>query len=177
MRFFPYFRFIGPLLGGVIPSIAITAAADTVTITGDTVFVTPNDCTSLFRYHASPDVAYRPGQDVHGKYVAPADVAGNDYRDLVPANGAKFTVQINPMNYTKLNGTQRQAAIGGGETGSTANNASPSAPSGNKYANTAMPVAHVEVDLQTGEVSVNGRKLTSDQERILAEACHKAGYR
>lgn len=39
-----------------------------------TVKITEADCTTLVKHIAAADVAYRPGVDVHGNAVAPADL-------------------------------------------------------------------------------------------------------
>jgi hypothetical protein len=131
-----------------------TALADQVTVTGGTVYVTKSDCAALVQHHPAADVTYQPGTDVHGKYVAPADLPGNDLSNLVP-DKIHFDVRVNPLTYS-----QGQAA------------AQPE-----RYSNTAMPVAHVEVDLKSGQATLNGKPLTGTQDKALLEACRKAGLR
>lgn len=143
------------LLFAAATLVALPAVADQVTITGGTVYVTRQDCTQLVQHHPAPDVAYQPGVDVHGKYVPPADLPGNDYSNLVP-DKVQFEVMVNPLSY----GDQAGAAAPGG-----------------RYGNTALPVAHVEVDLRSGAVSLNGKPIASQQEQVLLEACRKAGIR
>lgn len=162
---------------------ATPAIAETVDISGQPYYVTKSDCNALVQYRQAPDVAYQPGKDVHGKAVAPADLPGGNYTDLVPTNGANFTVQVNPMTYAR--GARHQAqpqqsgsASGNGGSGSgNASGTAQASPAGpDKFANTAMPVGKVTVDLRTGDVTFNGRPLTPDQDRILREACKRAGY-
>ncbi len=50
--------------------LAITGVAIT------TVAITSADCARLVKHVPSPDVAYRPGVDVYGREVAPADLGG-----------------------------------------------------------------------------------------------------
>jgi hypothetical protein len=128
------------------------AMADQVTISGGDVYVTRNDCRTLVQHRPAPDVAYQPGTDVHGKYVAPADLPGSGYAAGLP-DKVQFNVVVNPLAYG-----QTQGASG-------------------KYANTTLPVAHVEVDLKTGEASLNGKPLTGVQDRALLDACRKEGLR
>ncbi|MCH9011461.1 MAG: hypothetical protein IIA68_00175 [Proteobacteria bacterium] len=52
------------------PRAAITGAAIT------TVAITRADCARLVAHVPAPDVAYRPGVDVYGREVAPADLGG-----------------------------------------------------------------------------------------------------
>ena len=47
------------------------AAHDTATVT-----ITRADCARLVKHVPGPDVAYRPGVDVYGREVAPADLNG-----------------------------------------------------------------------------------------------------
>ena len=140
---------------------AVTVLADQVTITGGTVYVTRSDCQQLVRHHPAPDVAYQPGTDVHGKYVAPADLPGSDAGKLVP-DSLHFDVTVNPMAYA---GRAAGTAVG------------PQAGQAGKYPNTAAAVAHVDVDLASGETSLNGKPLNGPQEKALLEACRKAGIR
>lgn len=85
------------------------AVAEQVTVSGDQVYVTKSDCAALVTHHPSADVTYQPGADVHGKYVAPADLGGNDFPRLVP-DKIQFPLQINPMNYAQRNAAQQQIA-------------------------------------------------------------------
>lgn len=57
----------------LIPVLAagVPAAAQTRTVT-----ITKADCSRLARHVPSNDTAYRPGVDVHGKPVVPADLGG-----------------------------------------------------------------------------------------------------
>lgn len=134
------------------------ALADQVTVTGGTVYVTKSDCAQLVAHHPAPGVAYQPGVDVHGKYVAPADLPGTDATGLVPG-GIHFDITVNPMAYAGRSGSSTTTGQAG------------------KYPNTAAPVAHVDVDLASGEARLNGQPLTPAQDKALFEACHKAGLR
>lgn len=53
----------------VLLVLAVPAAAETLTVSGD-------DCRRAVRHVADADVAYRPGVDVTGAAVAPADLPG-----------------------------------------------------------------------------------------------------
>jgi hypothetical protein len=95
------------------------AWAEQVTSTGQPVYVTKSDCARLVAFHPSPDVAYKAGQDVHGKYVAPADLPGNQIPGLVP-DKIEFNLNINPMNYAQRN--QAQQSITSSSQAVVANN-------------------------------------------------------
>ncbi len=133
------------------------AWADQVTVSGGTIYVTRDDCAMLQQHQPSPDVTFRPGVDVNGKYVAPADLPGTDYSNLLP-DTIKFDVLANPLTY-------------GGGAGNQALNQVPG-----RFLNTAMPVAHVAVDLKTGDVTLNGQPLSGVQTKTLRDACRKAGF-
>jgi hypothetical protein len=124
-------------------------------VTSDTpVYVTRQDCNQLVAHHPAPDVTYQPGVDVHGRPVAPADLPGSRNLQILP-DRVTFDLKVNPLAYGSRLST------------------SP----GDKFANTAMTVARIEVDLLSGALRLNGQPLDSEQTRIVTEACRKAGYR
>ncbi|OIQ86988.1 hypothetical protein GALL_311460 [mine drainage metagenome] len=131
------------------------ARAGEVTIAGTPVYVTREDCQALLTYQPSDDVTYHPGQDVHGNYVAPADLGGDAGVQL--PERIEFPLMINPMNYTGVNK-------------GTATTQPP-------YANTAVPVAQVTVDLKTGRTFLNGHPLDGEQDAMVRQACRGGGHR
>jgi hypothetical protein len=60
--------FVGIILFGFLLSNEVDAA--------DSPKLDPAVCRQLVKHTPAPDVAYQPGVDVHGHYVAPADVGG-----------------------------------------------------------------------------------------------------
>lgn len=96
-----FFRVITPVLCFSLP-----VAAEQVTVTNQPVYVTRSDCARLLSYQPSPDVTYKPGQDVHGNYVAPADLPGSQIPGLLP-DKVEFNLAINPMNYAQRNKAQQ----------------------------------------------------------------------
>jgi len=62
------------------------------------VIISTQDCQRLVRHVPAPDVAYKPGVDVHGKTVAPADLAGSNTIYQLPDH-IEFNYTINPVNY------------------------------------------------------------------------------
>ena len=140
--------FLMVLLG---PTVAL---ADSVGVTGESVYVTKSDCMTLVRHHPSADVTYQPGADVHGKYVAPADLPSGGAAFSLP-DKVQFDLKINPMTYNQP--SQTAAA--------------------SKYANTTSTVAHIAVDLKTGQTLLNGQPLEGDQDQYVLEVCRKAGFR
>jgi hypothetical protein len=133
--------------------------ADQVSVTGAPLYVTRGDCAALVQHHPSPDVAYRPGTDVHGKYVPPADLPGSNLNTELPGK-AQFHIVINPLTFSQANAGQV-----------------PSAAEQSKYGNTMMAVGRVDVDIKTGDATFNGRPLTGTQDQAVREACRKAGIR
>ena len=55
---------------------AALAAAPAAAHEKATVAITRTDCARLVAHVLAPDVAYRPGVDVYGREVAPADLGG-----------------------------------------------------------------------------------------------------
>ncbi|HIJ37513.1 MAG TPA: hypothetical protein HPP80_01335 [Rhodospirillaceae bacterium] len=115
----------------------------------ETVIIAKADCAKLVTHQARPDVAFKPGVGPHGKPVAPADLPGTGTNGWVP-DKIQFEVKVNPMLY-------------GGAAASTGAAA--------KYANSAVNVAHIEVDPRSGQVLLNGKPLASEQQQALQEVC------
>jgi hypothetical protein len=126
---------------------ALAAAQET-----QPVYVTRQDCAQLVAHHADASVEYKPGVDVHGKYVAPADLPGPNY-NILP-DKVTFDLKVNPLAY----------------------GAKQSTTPGDKFSNTATTAARIEVDLLSGNVKLNGQSLDGEQTRIVSEACRRAGY-
>ena len=118
------------------------------------VYVTRQDCSLLVSHHPDPGVNYTPGSDVHGKYVAPADLPGGASFNL--PDKITFDLRVNPLAY----GAQAAQSTPGG-----------------KFANTNIPVAHLDVDLLSGAAKLNGQPLDGEQTRIVTDACRKAGFK
>ncbi len=58
------------------PALFLLAAAPAAAHETATVTITRADCARLVKHVPGPDVAYRPGVDVYGREVAPADLNG-----------------------------------------------------------------------------------------------------
>ncbi|PCJ60394.1 MAG: hypothetical protein COA65_04020 [Rhodospirillaceae bacterium] len=71
-------------------SFAARAAEETHSLGGRTVTVSQADCLKLTKHVPSADVAYKPGVDVRGRAVTPAETGGS--HSIVPPNN--FTVDI-----------------------------------------------------------------------------------
>lgn len=66
---------VGLLIGGA--GFAISTVASTVSAAEPVIIISKNDCARLVQHQPSPDVAYKPGVDVNGRAVAPADLPGS----------------------------------------------------------------------------------------------------
>jgi len=117
------------------------------------LYVTRQDCKQLVAHHPDPGVEYKPGVDVHGKYVAPADLPGQETFKL--PDKIEFDLKLNPLSYAPSQGNTPSGAL----------------------QNTGTTIGHVEVDLLSGQAKLNGHSLDGEQTRLVTEACRKAGYR
>lgn len=104
-------------------------------------------CRLLPTYVPSPDVDYKPGVDVHGHYVAPADVEGSVQPALPKTYNIPLTVSL--VKALNLDATQYPvSALGTG---------------------TEIPLGTLNVD--GNNVSLNGKPLSNDQQGKLAALC------
>lgn len=73
---------------------------------GDTVKVqmSPRDCQRLVRHRARDDVDFKPGVDVRGRPVAPADLPGSTATYRQP-DMYEFVVALNPLEGTEFTET------------------------------------------------------------------------
>lgn len=108
--------------------------------------LTKSFCTNLITYVPSADVAYKPGVDVYGHPVAPADLPGQQSYPLA-----------NPIQTAIILNTARLAQI-------------PSIPGRSE----TYP-AFIAVDPNTGAVSLNGRPIQQTDEATLAKLCRDRG--
>ena len=134
----------------------LPARCDTVTATNATVYVTKQDCAVLAKHQPRPDVAFQPGMDVHGKPVAPADLQDGPPALMLP-DKIQFDITVNPLTY--------------------GNNIAGQGTATNRFTQTQLPVAHVAIDPLTGTTSLNGQRLEPQAQRMVGEACRKAGLR
>jgi len=100
------------------------------------------DCARLVAHRAAPDVAYRPGVDVRGRKVAPADVAGTpNLKDIVP-DTIEFAIELNPLK--------------GGAA---------------RFGETSLDVGQVKFNMATRRATLNGRPLSDAQSAELSLKC------
>jgi hypothetical protein len=124
----------GALLAGSVAE----ALAD-----GGRMRVKRDDCRRLVQHRPDPDVAYKPGVDVRGKPVKPADLPGG--LNLEPADDVEFEISFNPLR--------------GG--------------TGGRFGSTELYVGRVKVDLKSGAVTFNDIPLTDPEQAELAAKCRE----
>ena len=117
------------------------------------ITITKVDCSRLVRHIPSADVAYKPGEGVNGKKVAPADLPGSgaaSVPSLLPD-----VLEI-PLNIKPLSGSSF-ATHGLGDTQSS--------------------LGAVRYDIGKGTFTMDGQPIGDSEQAALAEACTRQGVR
>ena len=102
------------------------------------------DCERIIKYTADPDVTYKPGVDVHGKPVAPADLNGSQ-------------IQVPDQIYIDLSLPFKDLL----------KNYNPNLKNAEVYVGT------VEYDIASGKLLFNGQELADPVENAIARECRK----
>lgn len=63
------------------------------------ITITKTDCARLMRHQPSADVAFKPGEGVRGRKVAPADLPGSGSGIAILPDMLEIPITINPINY------------------------------------------------------------------------------
>ena len=79
-------------LAAILPAVGAAAAA--ANEDAGVAMITREDCRRLVRLTDDQDVAYRPGIDVHGRPVAPADLDGQGGLQLPTTFAIPITVDV-----------------------------------------------------------------------------------
>ncbi|MBF0323649.1 MAG: hypothetical protein HQL42_01140 [Alphaproteobacteria bacterium] len=118
-----------------------------------TIKITSSDCARLVRHNPSADVAYKPGEGVRGKKVAPADLpgSGNDIGKQLLPEVLEIPIQISPM------AGKGYATNGLGDSQTT--------------------LGTVKYDMNKGTFTLNGQPMGSADQQELANACAKRGVK
>ena len=112
------------------------------------IVITRDLCSQLsVQYQPAPDVAYRPGTDVYGRPVAPADLPNPN----AGYGGLGSTTSTDILIAPRAGGLNQRGVIG--ET----------------Y------VGRVTVD-QSGHVAINGQPVGPQDQTELRQLCARAGY-
>lgn len=130
---------VAGLAAGLGAVLAAPARAD-----DSRVRVSREDCRRAVEHHPAPDVTYKPGVDVYGRPVAPADLPGG--LRIKPADVVEFELSFNPLH---------------GKTG-------------RRFGGTDFYVGTIGVDTTTGAVTFNGVPLTDPEQAELAAKCRAA---
>ncbi len=121
----------------------MAAAADSSTIT-----VSATDCQRLVNHQPSDDVTFKPGVDVHGNPVAPADLPGSV--TLKTPTEITFDVTYDLLgNY----GVSEDSAL---------------------FARGSASVGTVKYDLLSSALTFNGQRLDDPEAAALADLCKAA---
>ena len=131
------------LLPALLPSAALGA--------DPYVVISEEDCSRLVRHVPSADVAYRPGMDVRGRPVAPADLGAEDPagpRALVLPQAVLIPIEVELFERFGI------------------------PPGGASFKADAL-IGEVTVDLESGQALFNGQPLQSEAEAELAVRCQR----
>src|SRR5512146_1849841 len=111
-----------------------------------TVVISRQDCRELLRHVPDADVSYKPGVDVDGKAVVPADLAPAD-----PGAPDRIIIDLKrPLGQLQ-----------------------PNAPA--SVAQSDVYVGQLNIDVASGRVELNGQPLDGGTESDVLAACRKAG--
>ena len=148
-------RFLVAMVGLLTPMVFSTVTQAQSTANQPVrITITKTDCSRLVRHTPSADAAYKPGVDVHGKPVAPADLPGsgaNAVPGLIP-DVLEIPLTVKPM----------QSAGYATSSGLSDSN---------------MSLGSVRYDVAKGTFTINGQPLGDPEQNALAEACAKRGVR
>lgn len=128
---------------------AVLALAGAVPTRAETVTIAGADCARLVTHVPVPDVDYRPGRDVRGKKVAPADLPGGDAGIALP-------------DFVHIPITIDLAARFG-------------IPATSDLFKADAYVGSARVSLRDGRAWFNGKPLTSEEQHALSRLCMQAG--
>ncbi len=155
-------RFSSLLAAGLLAGGA--AVAETQSAAG-AIRISRLDCQRLVRHLTRPDVAYRPGVDVRGEHVMPADVAPRARPRLPDTIVIPITVdvcqRVDPVTGRKLCRTAEAGLIGPAE-----------AEFKRRY-EAITDVGTVTVADDGRRVYFNGEPLTDEQAALVHEACQR----
>lgn len=156
------------------------------------ITISKPDCSRLIQHVPAPDVAYKPGVDVRGRPVVPADAdpAQAEFAKRVVPETLTFPVKINPLNYASRKSAYKskettEAAIAAGGGTATAAQSQALAEAESKLAgisakgldNTTADIGVVTYDIRRNTFLFNGEPMQSEDQRALAEACSRRGVR
>ncbi len=114
-----------------------------------TLQISERDCRrAIVAHKPRGDVAYRPGIDVRGKPVVPADLPSG--YALVTPTVIEFDLAFNPLGNTGLDP--------------------------NDFANSQVSVGRIRFDILKNELTLNGRPLQNPVLAEIEKQCRAAGF-
>lgn len=121
----------------------------------DQLIITKKDCLRLIRHQAAPDVAYKPGVDVHGRKVAGANLGGDSPIQIPKEIAIDIGADLN-----------EKYGIGLDASGDK------------RYSAVTQALGKVKVDVLSGKVTWNDKPLDSGDTDAVRAACReKYGFR
>jgi len=126
----------------VEPTDATSSAPPTTGSSSTTVKISADDCARLVAHKPRADVAYKPGVDVDGKYVAAADT-NSTYAAINAPTKVEFDIAFNPLH----------AALAG------------------RLSETSLSIGRVSYDIDSGAMTYNGKPLSDPDKVTLGKRC------
>jgi hypothetical protein len=130
----------------------------------ETVKLSTGDCTKLVQHRPADDVTYKPGVDVRGKAVAPADLGGG-YNMQIP-DEINIQIGIDLADRLALRDARKNSQAGAGAGLPAQTPVRKVLP----YSGTA-PIGQLTV--KGNDIYWNGERIAPQDEALLAEACSK----
>jgi hypothetical protein len=130
---------------GGIAVISLGAVCSSSSASELTIVMSEKECRRLLQHQPDADVAFKPGVDVRGNSVAPADLASNQDMLAKLAKVYEFPIRINPLS---------------GEAGQ-------------RFSETRLDLGKIRFDPNTGDVSYNGQPLPGSNRRDFVYQCQK----
>jgi hypothetical protein len=146
----------------LISAVAITSSSIGFTARAETVKLSTGDCSKLVQHVPADDVTYKPGVDVRGRPVVPADLGG----------GSAITIPDEIDIQIGIDLADRLALREARRTGST-----PGVPGPTSAVRPVLPyegkAALGILTIKGNDAFWNGKRIAPQDEVLLAEACRK----
>ena len=145
----------------LISAVALTASCVTFTAHAADVAVSTTDCSKLVQHVPADDVTYKPGVDVHGNAVVPADLGGGT--NITMPEQIDIQIGIDLADRLALRDARKNAANTPGLPGATApiRKVLP-------YSGTA-PIGVLTI--KGNDAYWNGERIAPQDDVLLADAC------
>lgn len=127
---------------------AFAQSTTSIKTSGTNVLISKNDCDRVVRHVPAGDVAFKPGVDVRGNSVEPADLAGTS--SIALPDVIEFNLTVDVLNDLGISDD------------------SPLAPEGDAI------LGKVTYDMLSGAVTFNGEPLGDPELAAIAAGCRAA---